>query len=247
MADAKFSTQTVTVQTSGGAMQGHLCVPEGSETRGAMIVVPEAFGVTPGIVADCERLASAGYLALGIEIFHRTAPAGFTSKKFEFPEVMPHFKALTNEGLAADLAGARDFLKKHSRSNGKVGVIGFCVGGFAAYLGACRTGLAASVVYYGGGIVNARPQISDLQPLIEERVTCAVLGLFGKDDASIPESDRSAIDAALSKQNIEHELIAYEGAGHAFSNPERPNYAAAQSEESWKKALAFLGKHLTAH
>jgi len=218
MADAKFSTQTVTVQTGGG--------------------------VTPGIVADCERLASAGYLALGIEIYHRTAPAGFVSKKFEFPEVMPHFKALTNEGLADDLAGARDFLKAHPRSSGKVGVVGFCVGGFVAYLGACRTGLSASVVYYGGGIVHARPQISALEPLVGETVTCPVLGLFGADDASIPESDRSAIDAALTKQKVEHEIVAYAGAGHAFSNPERPSFAPAQTEESWKKALAFLGKHL---
>jgi carboxymethylenebutenolidase len=225
-------------------MQCQLRVPAGEGRHGAVIVVPEAFGVTPGIVAECDRLAAVGYLALGIEIFHRTAPAGFVSSKFDFAEVGAHFKALTNDGLADDLLAARAFLAAHPRCNGKLGVVGYCVGGFAAYLGACRTKLSASVVYYGGGIVSARPQISALSPLLGERVTCPVLGLFGATDSSISESDRAAIDAALARQGVEHELVAYAGAGHAFRNDERPAYHREAADASWLKALAFLGKHL---
>src|ERR1700722_17028045 len=107
-----MNAQTVNLQTHGGPMRAQLGLPAGEAKQGAVIVVPEAFGVTAGIVADCKQFAAAGYLALGIEIYHRTAPAGFVSAKFDFKEVLPHFKAVTNDGLAEAIAAAPDFLTK---------------------------------------------------------------------------------------------------------------------------------------
>ncbi len=123
-------------------------------------------------------------------------------------------------------------------------MVGYCVGGFAAYLAACRTRLDASVVFYGGGITAARPQISALEPIIDEKVTCPVLGLFGADDPSISASVREQLEAALARQGVEHELVAYPCAGHAFRNDERPNYHREAAEASWAKTLAFLARHL---
>ncbi len=234
------TSQTVSLATSAGPMQCQLFLPKGDGPRGAVIVVPEVFGLMPAILETGEWLARAGYLALCIEIFHRTAPAGFVSEKHDFAAVGPHFKPLMNDGLAEDLAAARDFLAKQPRSNGKVGVLGYCVGGFAAYLGACRTKLAASVAYYGGGIVNARPQMTALAPLLAETVTCPVLAHFGADDASIPASDREAIDARLTQLGVAHEFITYAGAGHAFGNYERPSFNPIATAQAWAKTLAFL-------
>jgi carboxymethylenebutenolidase len=238
------AAQTVTLETPGGPMQGQLYVPKSDGKHGAVIVIPEAFGLTPGITIECQRLAEQGYLALGIEIFHRSAPAGWTPSKPDFAEAMPHFRVLTNEGLAEDLAAAKEFLARHPNANGKLGVVGFCVGGFGAYLAACDTGIDAAVVYYGGGIVNERPNLAPLKPLIGKKVNAPILGLFGKDDPSIPESDLEVIDAELAAQDVEHEIIAYEGAGHAFRNASRPSFAPKPAAESWKKALEFLAQKL---
>jgi carboxymethylenebutenolidase len=239
------AAQTVTLETPGGPMQGQLYVPNSEGKHGAVIVIPEAFGLTPGITIECQRLAEEGYLALGIEIFHRSAPAGWTPTKPDFSEAMPHFRVLTNQGLAEDLAAAKAFLARHPASNGKLGVVGFCIGGFTAYLAACDTGIDAAVVYYGGGIVNARPDLAGLvKPLIGKKVNAPILGLFGKNDPSIPESDLETIEAELTAQDVEHELIVYEGAGHAFRNASRPSFAPKPAAESWKKALEFLAQKL---
>jgi dienelactone hydrolase len=114
------AAQTVTLETPGGPMQGQLYVPNSEGKHGAVIVIPEAFGLTPGITIECQRLAEEGYLALGIEIFHRSAPAGWTPTKPDFSEAMPHFRVLTNQGLAEDLAAAKAFLARHPASNGKL-------------------------------------------------------------------------------------------------------------------------------
>jgi len=236
--------QTVSLATRAGPMQGYLYSPSGEGARGAVIVVPEAFGMTEGIHDECAQLARAGYLALGIEIFHRTAPAGFTSPKHDFGAVGPHFKALSNDGLEEDLAVSRDFLRKQPRSNGKVAALGFCVGGFAAYLGACRSGLAASVVFYGGGLVHERPNLAALKPLLAETPSCPVLGLFGADDTLIPQADRDAIEQRLAELHVPHEIIAFPHAGHAFRNWERPSYAPVAAAISWGKTIGFLAEHL---
>lgn len=123
---------------------------------------------------------------------------------------------------------------------GKLGVAGFCVGGFAAYLAAGKLGLQAAVPFYAGGLVRVRPGVK-LQPLVETVPTCPTLCFFGGKDQSIPPPDVAAVGEALAKAPEGSEVVVYPEAGHAFANADRPgNYHHDSAEAAWGRAVGFL-------
>ena len=120
------------------------------ETRAAIIVIPEIFGVNPGIRAKCDGWAAKGYLAAAPDIFWRFAPGEELN-----PDIPAEFdRALENMGKFDADSGIRDIEAlihwlKRERGCSKVGLVGFCLGGRMAYMAATRTDIDASVGYYG--------------------------------------------------------------------------------------------------
>src|SRR5262249_4061664 len=144
----------------------------------------------------CHRLAEAGYVALAPELFHRTG-AGIEIGYEEvmkrlgagesMTKVLPFFAELTNTALKMDLVAGIAALRNDTRVDpAQVGVIGFCLGGFATFLAAEETDAAAFVAFYGGGIVHARPGLN-LTPLLDNasRIQAPLLLVFGEQDQSI--------------------------------------------------------------
>ena len=235
-----LSESVVELQTKAGPMRAHVVLPELEGKVPGVVVVQEAFGVNAAILGACRRLAAAGYAAIAPELFHRSAAPGAVFP-YDFAVVGPHFAKLTNDGIAEDLSVSRDLLAGHPRVRAdRLAVMGFCVGGFAAFLGACRLELAAAVVCYGGGIVHLRPQFA-LQPVLDETPRAPLLCLFGGKDASIPAVDVEAIRQRLARAGKAHEVVVYPDAGHAFMNEDRPqNHHASSAKLGWEKALGFL-------
>lgn len=130
----------------------YLAKPAG-EAAAAVIVIPEIFGVNPGIRAKCDGWAEKGYLAAAPDIFWR-----FAEGEELDPDVPEQFqKALENMGKFKGQECIRDIEAlihhlKREAGCGKVGLVGFCLGGFMAYLSATRTDIDASVGYYGVSI-----------------------------------------------------------------------------------------------
>lgn len=235
---------SVLLQTPDGPMGAHLTLPARQGPGPAVVVIQEAFGVNGNTRDVCRRLAAEGYAALAPELFHRTAVPGQVFP-YDFALVQPHFSRLSNDGIAADLAAAHAFLAGHARAGGRIGLVGFCVGGFAAFLGASRAPVQAAVSFYGGGIVRPRPGLQ-MQPVLGEAVACPTLCLFGGKDPSIPASDVEAIRTRLAAAGPLHELVVYPDAGHAFFNDERPaNHHPAAAQDAWARTLAFLRAHLS--
>lgn len=239
-----MADQQVTLQTSAGPMRCVLSLPEGSARVPGVVVVPEAFGVNGAIQEACRRLSQAGFAALAPEIYHRTAPPGFVAP-YDFAAVEGHFGPMTNGGLAEDVRVARDHLAGHARvGGGPVGVVGFCVGGFTAYLAACEVDLACAVPFYGGGIARGRPQFK-MQPLLGGTPRCPTLCFFGGNDPSIPAADVEAVRARLAQCGPQHEVVVYPAAGHAFANAERSDkFHPEAAADAWARTLSFLGRHL---
>src|SRR5438270_836039 len=100
----------------------------------AILVFQEAFGVNAHIRDVTERFAELGYLAAAPEVFHRSAPPGFEGNYSDFPSVQPHMKAMTNEGLEADIRATYELLRNDNACNGRFASIGFCMGGRVSYL-----------------------------------------------------------------------------------------------------------------
>jgi len=237
--------ERVTLATADGPMAAYVAAPASGGSHAALVVVQEAFGVNEHIRDVCRRFATAGYVALAPEIFHR-AGTGIDIPYSEMPPAMAQLALLTNAGIEQDLGAALVHLRGRAEVDpARVGVVGFCVGGFAAFLAACRLDPAATVSYYGGGIVRPRNGML-LTPLLDEAdgIRAPLLCLFGSEDGGIPPSDVEVIRERLSRLDAAHEVIVYDGAKHAFFCDMRPAYHPAAAQASWERTLAWFGRSL---
>ncbi len=196
--------------------------------RGAVVVVQEIFGVNSHIRSICDRLAEAGYVAIAPAIFdryERDFETGYSPAEIERAKaLMPGFQMdaclLDIEAARAQVAGA-----------GKVGIVGFCLGGSVAYAVAARLpGFAAASSFYGGMVAR----LADQPPM------CPVQFHFGADDASIPPENYNAVQA----KRPEAEFHVYENAGHGFNCDQRGSYAPGPAALAWQRTLDFLARTL---
>src|SRR3954462_12215651 len=98
----------VTLTTADGPMRSYEATPAGGSASTAVIVIPEAFGLNDHIETVTERIAEAGHVGLGLDIFHRSG--GGTAPYDDFSKVLPRFEGLTDDGLLHDIDAARAHL-----------------------------------------------------------------------------------------------------------------------------------------
>ncbi len=146
-------TGSITINADDGSFTAYRADPAGTP-RGAIIVIQEIFGINAGIRRQCDLFAEAGYLAIAPDLFWRFA-AGVELD----PDVKPEFeRALALMGQLDQDAAIRDLeatirtVRGMLPEDGKVGAVGFCLGGRLAFMVAARTDVDASVGYYGVGI-----------------------------------------------------------------------------------------------
>lgn len=124
------------------------------EPQAAIIVIPEIFGVNPGIRAKCDNWARLGYLAVAPDIFWRFAEGDELDPDVpeQFQQALAHLQTYSarkgSDETIRDIEATIHWLKRE-QGVAKVGAVGFCLGGFLAYLTAARTDIDASVGYYG--------------------------------------------------------------------------------------------------
>lgn len=195
--------------------------------RGGVVVVQEIFGVNSHIRSVCHRLAEAGYLAIAPGIFDRVEP-GFdvgydAASRDKGMAILGKFDRAGAEGdCEAALAAASEA--------GKTAIVGFCLGGTYAWLGAAKMpGLSAAVGYYGGGVLGAK----DLKP------KAPTLLHFGEKDAHIPVSGVREV-AALHPDVPVHIYPA----DHGFNCDERAAFHAESAAIAWGRTIEFLARHL---
>jgi carboxymethylenebutenolidase len=237
--------EAITIDTPDGPMNAFLARPDGAGPNPALLVAQEAFGVNSHIKNVCRRLAEKGYVALAPELFHRDGP-GIELPYDDFPRVMPYLARLTNAGLLVDLGAALKQLRSHAAVDAsRVGVIGFCMGGFAALLAGRRLNVRTVVAFYGGGVVRERPGFG-LTPFVDElsKMKAPVLAIFGGNDQSITPGDVASISQALEASGATHEVVVYPEGGHGFACDERASYDATSAAAAWKKTSEWLERTL---
>ena len=198
-----------------------------AKPRGALVVVQEIFGVNDHIRSVCEGFASDGYLAIAPALFdryQRNFDIGYTPDDITRGR---EFKAKATTDLAlSDIAAARDA----AAAAGRVGIVGYCWGGFIAWMSAARlSGFACAVPYYGGGILEAGT----------ERAKCPLMGHFGERDAAIPVAGVRQLAAA----HPEAQFFYYD-AEHGFNCDQRKSYDAGAAKLARERTLAFFRKHI---
>jgi carboxymethylenebutenolidase len=188
-----------------------------------------------------ERFARAGYVCIAPELFHRSAPPGFEGSYSDFSAIIPHYQALTNEGLIADLQASYDWLSAQN-PGAPVGTVGWCLGGKVSFLAATSLPVKCAVSYYGGGIAPNQmgPGILDRAPLVQAPL---LLHWGGKDGHIGPDQVRAITDA-LDSAGKAYINAVYSQADHGFNCDARPSYNPEAAKEALALTRAFLELHL---
>ncbi|CAN5648688.1 dienelactone hydrolase family protein [soil metagenome] len=230
----------------GDLIEGYLARPIIAEPTPGVVVIHHAPGLDPWCREVARNLAFAGYTTVVPHLYHRRGPGDWADVAAA-ARVEGLDKAMPNDQVMGDVAGAAAYLRTLTNSNGKVGVIGFCSGGRQALLAACDVPtLDAAVNCWGGSIF---PEVDPYDPEgrrasgVIHRVkdmTVPLLGIFGNDDLnpSVEQVDR--LDKVLTVLDKEHTFHRYDDAGHAFFVTDKPSYRQEQSVDGWKRIRVFF-------
>src|SRR5687768_16383556 len=147
--------ERINIETEGGDFSAYVARPTAAKAP-AVVVIQEIFGVNKVMRDITDGLAAQGYLAICPDLFWRIEPGiDITDQsEAEWKRAFELYTAFDVELGVKDIASTIDAARSDPRSNGKVGAVGYCLGGLLAYLTATRTDSDASVSYYGVGLVN---------------------------------------------------------------------------------------------
>lgn len=213
--------QRVTFPSSAGEASGVLVAPDGGGKPPGVVVIQEWWGINDQIQAVAERYAAAGFVAVVPDLYH-----GKIAKDAEEAGAM--MNALDFGKAVQEIAGAVAFVRE--RSNGKVAVTGYCLGGALSFAAAVNIrGLAAVVPFYG------LPGDLDWS-----KIDAPVQAHFAQHDEWATVAGAQKIKDAV---KVPMELYTYD-AQHAFANERRPEvHNADAAKQSWDRAVAFLRSH----
>ncbi len=221
-------------------LRGYLASPPGIGPWPAVVMIHEIFGLDEVMRGHADRLASFGYLTLAVDLFS----AGSAARCL----VSTMTAMMRGRGRAfADICAAHDYLADSPECTGKIGVIGFCIGGGFALLTA-NNGFHAAAINYG-----------QLPRHLDEAVAgaCPIVGSYGGRDPSLRGAARR-LDVALDKAGVTHDVKEYPAASHAFLNDAeagpralRPLLRVAgigpeseSAKDAWDRIERFFATHL---
>jgi len=227
---------TLTVATPDGAFSAYVARPARSPAP-AIVVIQEIFGVNAVMRDYCDHLASLGFLAICPDLFWRIEPGIDISDKSEaeWAQAFALYQAFDVETGVQDIAATIDLIRADAGCDGKVGAVGFCLGGLLAYLTALRTDSDATVGYYGVGIEAFTTESDKLvNPLVLH---------IAEEDRFVPKPAQEQIIAAL-KNHPQVQIHTYPGRDHAFAREGGEHYDAVDAARADARTIEFFKAHL---
>ena len=222
-----------------GDMSLYVAAPA-QAARAAIIVVPEIFGINPGIRGKCDRLAADGYLAVAPDLFWRFAPGVELDPDVpeELNEAFGYFQRYDANDGVLDIEATIKAIRSGALGQPpveRVGLVGYCLGGRLAYMAAARTDIDASVGYYG---VMIDQMLSESHAIANP----LMLHIAGADHFVGPEA-QAAIHAGLDS-HPKVTLHDYPGLDHGFATEMGERRDAAGAELADARTAAFFAEHL---
>jgi carboxymethylenebutenolidase len=222
------TTEYTNVPSSGGPIRTFVAAPKAEGKFPGIWCYSDIFQLTPPMLRSCVRLAGYGFVAAAPEIYARVEPpgsaipfddAGRTRGQEDAAKTpVAHFDADCRAGL--------DWLAKHPKvAHGKIGAMGFCIGGHLAFRAALQPDVRATVCYYGTGIHDGKlGKDADAGSLARAKeIRGELLMVFGATDPHVPSAGRDIIDRALLQARVNYKMLLYP-AEHAFMRDEGPRF-----------------------
>lgn len=230
-----MSNQEVMIPASdGGEFMGYLALPESGRGPG-VVVIQEIFGVNEVMRGIADDWASQGYVALCPDLFWRQEPGIQITDQTEeeWARAFELFNGFDLDKGVSDLDSTIEFLRGYEACSGKVGSVGFCLGGRLAFLTATRTKVDAAVGYYG----------VMLEEHTSEALNAPVLLHIATEDGFVPKEAQEKVHAALDG-NPKATLFDYEGNDHAFARIGGEHYDADAAKLARERSASFFAEHL---
>jgi len=225
----------VEVQGPDGAFKAYVARPSGTP-KGAVVAIQEIFGVNAVMRGKADWLASAGFLAVAPDLFWRIKPGiDLTDQSdAEWKQALDYMNQLDKNASVKDVQATLTWARSQGVS--KAGVLGYCMGGYIAFLAACRTDTDASVAYHGGGIHTALGEADGIKK--------PVMLHNPMKDGFIPVEALNTIREALASNPL---VTVYEYAeqDHAFTREGGAHYDEAAKQLADGRTIAFLNKALS--
>lgn len=228
--------ETTTIQTADGEFSAYVARPQGTQAP-AVVVIQEIFGVNAVMRGITDDLAASGYLAICPDLFWRIEPGiDITDQsEAEWKKAFELYQAFDVEQGVEDIAATVAAIRNDAGCNGKVGAVGFCLGGLLAFLTGTRTDVDASVGYYGVGIEN----------FVDEAQTLArpLMLHIAEEDQFVPKEAQAKIVSSL-QGNPKVQIFKYPGRDHAFARKGGEHYDAADAAKANQRTLDFFRANL---
>ena len=231
----------VMIPTPDGQMPACLYTPTEPNRKPAVLLLMEAFGLTPHIQDVAARIAKEGYVVLAPDLYYRELP----NNKFGYDEV-EQARAMVNRlnipSVVTDIGSALALLKSHSDVYpDQVGVMGFCLGGGLTLLAASKFSdeIAAAASFYGLYGIS----VEQWNELITT-ITAPVYLFLGEVDVFIPLDLVKQVESRFKELDKNYTLKVYPDANHGFFCHERSDYNQLAAENSWQELTKFFEQHL---
>ena len=196
----------------------------------AVLVIHENRGLNPYIKDVARRLAKVGFVAFAPDILHSLG--GYPGNDDEGRALQ---RGMDRGKIEQDFIAAAGYLKGHDRSNGKLGAVGFCFGGYIVNMLAATMGdqLTAGVPFYG------TPAAKEIRKNIVAPLLIQLAELDQRVNSTWPDYETD-----LKAKNVEFTMHMYSQANHGFHNDSTSRYNEEMAELAWKRTLEFFNKHL---
>ncbi|MFT4933348.1 MAG: carboxymethylenebutenolidase [Pseudoalteromonas distincta] len=228
--------QTLEIQTPDGAFSAYVAKPAQTPAP-AVVVIQEIFGVNQVMRDICDDYAAQGYLAISPDLFWRIEPGvDITDQsEAEWKKAFELMNAFDPDQGVRDIRAVIDTIRGHADCSGKVGAVGFCLGGLLAFLTATRTDADASVSYYGVGIEQRTGEA--------ERLAHPLMMHIAEEDQFVPKAAQELILGAL-KNHPQVQIHTYPGRDHAFARRGGEHFDAADAQAANERTMAFFKANL---
>jgi carboxymethylenebutenolidase len=224
-------TEMVNYKSGGETVNGYLALPSGAGKHPAIVVIHEWWGLNDWVKQQAQNFAAQGYVTLAVDLYR-----GQTGTTPDEAHIL--MRGLPDDRGLRDLqAGYAYLASRPDVDAAKIGAIGWCMGGgWSIKLAEDQPKLAAFVVNYGS---------LPTDPLIIAKIQAPMLGNFGADDKGIPPESVRAFENAMKSSGKNADIKIYDGAGHAFENPNnKPGYRPEAAADAQKRVDSFFAKYL---